>query len=174
MPPSTTPRHGPAARTGGHRHPDLDRAFAATERFRSEKAAIAAGYHRTEVCASSPMGGMGYHYVNPDLVGSLDPEKPAALLYEPGPNGTRRLVALEYVVNDRDADLETDDDRPSLFGQEFQGPMPGHEPTMPVHYDLHAWLFKKNPQGMFAEWLPAGALPRGERVTDRRRAGRDR
>ena len=30
---------------------------------------------------------MGYHYVNADNVGSTDPAKPAALLYENGPYG---------------------------------------------------------------------------------------
>jgi hypothetical protein len=40
----------------------------------------------------------------------------------------------------------------SLLGQPFQGPMEGHEPLIPQgfhHYDLHAWLFKDNPLGMF-------------------------
>jgi hypothetical protein len=32
--------------------------------------------------------------------------------------------------------------------------MDGHGPGMPVHYDLHVWLFKKNPRGMFAEFNP--------------------
>jgi hypothetical protein len=37
------------------------------------------------------------------------------------------------------------------------GPMEGHEPLIPkeyVHYDLHAWLFKNNPLGMFAPTNP--------------------
>ncbi|KAF4410260.1 hypothetical protein [Streptomyces lycii] len=156
--PHGTPRNDPAH---GDRERDLATARAATKKFRSEKAAIAAGYHRTEICASSPMGGMGYHYVNPAHIGSTDPAKPAAVLYEPGPDGTRRLVAIEYLVNDKDADLETDQDRPRMFGQDFQGPMPGHEPNMPVHYDLHVWLYKKNPKGLFAEWNPRVHCPEG-------------
>jgi len=32
--------------------------------------------------------------------------------------------------------------------------MPGHFAGMPVHYDLHVWLWKHNPAGMFAEWNP--------------------
>ena len=47
--------------------------------------------------------------------------------------------------------------RPTLFGQAFMGPMEGHEPLIPkeyVHYDLHAWIFKDNPLGMFAPTNP--------------------
>jgi hypothetical protein len=63
-------------------------------------------------------------------------------------------VGLEYWKADADGDLSTDEDRPSLFGQPFDGPMPGHNPGMPVHYDLHVWLFAKNPSGFFAPFNP--------------------
>ncbi|HEU4924242.1 MAG TPA: hypothetical protein VFT23_14335, partial [Burkholderiales bacterium] len=63
------------------------------------------------------------------------------------------LVAVEWLVP-----LTPDTkERPSLFGQPFQGPMEGHEPLIPkefAHYDLHAWLFKDNPLGMFAPTNP--------------------
>jgi hypothetical protein len=26
---------------------------------------------------------------------------------------------------------------------------------MPVHYDLHVWLFDSNPAGVFAAWNPS-------------------
>ena len=80
-------------------------------------------------------------------------EKPEAVLYEPTGKG-RKLVAIEYVVPDRDQDLSTDGDRPSLFGDAFDGPMPGHTPGMPVHYDLHVWAWEANPNGTFAQWNP--------------------
>jgi hypothetical protein len=64
------------------------------------------------------------------------------------------LVGDEYSQVDADQDLYTDDDRPSLFGQEFDGPMEGHGPGQPIHYDLHVWLWKKNPAGMFAPFNP--------------------
>jgi len=32
--------------------------------------------------------------------------------------------------------------------------MPGHHPGMPVHYDLHVWLWQDNPMGMFALFNP--------------------
>ena len=43
---------------------------------------------------------------------------------------------------------------PSLFGQSFQGPMAGHVPGMPWHYDLHVWAWSENPAGRFAQWNP--------------------
>lgn len=70
-------------------------------------------------------------------------------------NGKLELVALEYFKRDADGSLVTADDRPFLFGQAFQGPMPGHNPTMPVHYDLHVWLYEDNPSGTFAQFNPA-------------------
>ena len=33
--------------------------------------------------------------------------------------------------------------------------MTGHSPGMPVHYDLHVWLFDSNPDGVFAPWNPS-------------------
>ncbi|MBM3520056.1 MAG: hypothetical protein FJX63_04685, partial [Alphaproteobacteria bacterium] len=48
-------------------------------------------------------------------------------------------------------------EHPTLFGQKFQGPMEGHEPLIPQmfhHYDLHAWLFRDNPEGMFSPTNP--------------------
>ena len=35
------------------------------------------------------------------------------------------------------------------------GPMAGHNPQMPWHYDLHAWVIENNPAGMFSQWNPS-------------------
>ena len=136
---------------------DLASARAASAQFHNVDKALAAGYLETEHCVSSPAGTMGYHYVKPSLFGSTDPTQPGALLYVDKPNGGKRLVAVEWLVADADGDLETDGDQPSLFGVDFDGPMPGHGPpgTMPVHYDLHVWLWDSNPNGMFAQWNPS-------------------
>jgi hypothetical protein len=34
---------------------------------------------------------------------------------------------------------------------------------MPVHYDLHAWVWKRNPAGTFAMWNPRVECPRESR-----------
>jgi hypothetical protein len=98
-----------------------------------------------------PKGAMGIHFVNVTVQGPPDPMKPNVLIYEPD-GGKLRLVAVEWLVP-----LAAANERPSLFGQPFQGPMEGHEPLIPqgfAHYDLHAWLFKENPLGMFSPTNP--------------------
>jgi hypothetical protein len=104
---------------------------------------------------------MGIHYANQELVadGKLDVTKPEILVYQPTPSGKLRLGAIEYFRADADQDLATDRDRPSLFGMPFDGPMLGHEPGMPVHYDLHVWLYRHNPAGRFAMWNPRVRCP---------------
>jgi hypothetical protein len=97
-------------------------------------------------------GAMGVHFVNLTIKGPPDPMKPNVLIYEPvGKN--LKLVAVEWLVPLTPDTKEV----PTLFGQKFMGPMEGHEPLIPkefVHYDLHAWLFKDNPLGMFAATNP--------------------
>jgi hypothetical protein len=63
------------------------------------------------------------------------------------------------LVADGKLDLTTDPDRPQLFGMPFDGPMLGHEAEMPIHYDLHVWLYRHNPAGQFAMWNPQVDCP---------------
>jgi hypothetical protein len=161
------PGHGAAAAplaANGHSD-DLRRARAATRRFRDIKVARAAGYAATGECVQDPKyGGMGIHYANADLVadGKLDITKPEILVYQPMPSGKLRLGAVEYFQADADQDLATDPDRPYLFGLPFDGPMLGHEPGMPIHYDLHVWLYRHNPAGLLASWNPRVHCPDAE------------
>jgi len=137
---------------------DLARARAATARFHNVDAALAAGYIQVSPCVESPAGGMGFHYLNPALLdGTLDPTQPELLNYAPSPSGGLRLASLEYMIPTLDQSLPPTADpvRPSLFGVPFDGPMVGHGPGVPVHYDLHVWLWQHNPAGMFATWNPA-------------------
>ena len=133
--------------------PDLTRLADRLERFLTPEAAVAEGYLPDLRCVESPAGVMGHHYTNPDLVdGKVKKNRPEVLLYQPtGPDGALRLAAVEYLVP---ADLAKD--HPDLKGVPFEGPMPGHGPGMPVHYDLHVWLFQSNPNGPYATWNPTG------------------
>lgn len=100
---------------------------------------------------------MGFHYLHPELAADnvIDPARPEVLVYQATRDGQMRLGAVEYFVADTDQDLTTDDDRPELFGTyPFEGPMDGHEPGMPIHYDLHVWLYRHNPAGQLAGWNP--------------------
>lgn len=130
----------------------------ATRRFRDVDVALAAGYVPVGGCTElDGAGAMGYHYLNPSLAGDtvVDPAQPELLVYQRDRGGKLRLGAVEYFVADADQQLATDDDRPFLFDEyAFDGPMPGHEPGMPVHYDLHVWLYRHNPAGELAGWNP--------------------
>jgi hypothetical protein len=151
------PGSGPAL-TGAQRQVIRE----ATSAFRDVDAALAAGYLPTDACVALPgVGGMGYHYVNPALAGDakVDPTMPEILVYFRDDRGKLRLGSVEYFVADADQNLATDGDRPTLMGHAFEGPMPGHEPGMPVHYDLHAWVYKHNPAGDLATWNPNITCP---------------
>ena len=107
---------------------------------------------RSHTTWSTPRAPWALHFVNLTVKGPPDPAKPNVLIYEPV-GGKLQLVAAEWLVP---LTPETKE-RPTLFGQPFLGPMEGHEPLIPkeyVHYDLHAWLFKDNPLGMFAPTNP--------------------
>ncbi len=99
---------------------------------------------------------MGVHSLHPGLAGDaeIDPARPELLLYVPTDDGAR-LVGVEYFV----AAAATDGVRPQLYGVPFDGPMAGHSPEMPEHYDLHVWTWHHNPDGMTAQWNPALTCP---------------
>lgn len=118
-------------------------------KYKDPFVAVRDGYFSTVGCVQYPDGDMGVHFLNPAFVGpEPDPAKPAILLYEPRPDGKLELVGVEWFIP-----LATGvKGRPTLFGQEFEGPMAGHEPLISDslhHYDLHAWLYKENPLGVF-------------------------
>lgn len=132
-------------------HRDLAALRAATARFHRFDEALAADYTFLflDMCmedgSALDRGGMGFHYVNTALLdGEVEVTAPEALLYEPGPNGQRRLVAVEYVIP---AAAWHEADPPMLFGQEF---------TLNAFdlWALHVWVWKSNPSGLYADWNP--------------------
>ena len=141
----------------------LTQTKAALDKYQSVDQAKADGYAQSSPCESTAIdphqtsygGVMGIHFVNASVLqsGTLNPAKPPILVYVPTGSGFR-LVAAEYFKPDADQNVATDEDRPSLFGRAFDGPMMGHAPGMPIHYDLHVWLWNRNPSGMFAAWNP--------------------
>jgi hypothetical protein len=135
----------------------LSKTTQATAKYGYEGFAAGGGYARTDTCVADPTeGGMGYHYVNPANIDSVDPQKPAALVYADGftdeytgtsSGGPRKLVAVEWIVTD------TGQAAPTLFGQTFQkGQLPGY-------FTLHARLYKPNSAGPFAAWNPEVVCP---------------
>lgn len=166
--------HEAAPLTEDFRAADLAAVRRATAAFHDPAVAAAAGYLFNEPCHASAAGAMGIHAPNPALLrdGVIDALQPEILLYIPDGDGTLRLVGVEYMqpVSVRDAGgvvsvwrlpskwpatYEVVTPTPQLFGQVFQGPMAGHTPTMPWHWDLHVWVWAHNPNGTFAQWNPA-------------------
>jgi hypothetical protein len=141
-----------AAPAAGSGKADLASVRAATAKYHDVDRAVADGYVPVSGCEELPgVGAMGVHYLNPLLAMDAEilPTQPELLLYAPDGDGLR-LVAVEYFVAAAAAP-----DGASVLGHPLEGPMPGHSDDMPEHYDLHVWLWKHNPAGMFASWNPA-------------------
>jgi hypothetical protein len=129
-----------------------------TAKYQDVKQAVKDGYARVSACVEAPdgSGAMGIHYLNAAY--AKDPAiragKPELLLYIPDGTGKLRLAGVEWFRPDADQDLSTTVDRPSIAGLPFDGPMEGHDPGMPRHYDLHAWIWDWNPAGVFKQFNP--------------------
>jgi len=138
-----------------------------TARFHRVEKAMAAGYELGWVngsgvriitgCVSNPTAGaMGYHYFNAELVAdnAVDPLEPEVLVYETGADGGLKLVAVEWVVRGPNTNPPGVSDAPSVLG------MPMHILVPAVGFWLkHAWIWKHNPAGMFADWNPEVTCP---------------
>jgi hypothetical protein len=126
----------------------------ATERFKDVAVADAAGYKLQFGCVSGPdSGAMGLHYVNGPLVmdGELDPTRPEIVIYEPGPNGTLKLVGADFLVL-ADAWNAKHSAPPEMGGQLFHLFEAPNRFGLPNFYTLHVWAWKANPTGMFVNW----------------------
>ena len=144
---------------------------AALDKYKDPMAAVRDGYFSTVGCVDFPGGGsehgsmdykpgaMGVHFLNPALVGpKLDSTKPQVLLYEPV-GDKLVLTGAEWFVP-----TEVSKTPPSILGHQLMGPMEGHAPIMPPelhHWDLHVWLYKDNPNGMFSPTNSAVKCPKG-------------
>src|SRR5262245_42230843 len=143
---------------------DVPAAKKATASFRKLAVAKKAGYtlelkttpaNGSVACIAEPTaGGMGVHMVNPKLLdATVGVETPEALVYAPQPDGSRKLVALEYVVDRKAWQGAGNTKAPRLFGRQFalitKNPF-GLKPF----YALHAWVWRKNPAGLLAPYNP--------------------
>ena len=133
---------------------------AALDKYKDPIVAIREGYLSTLGCVDFPTGGsehggmeykpgaMGVHFINMALVGpKLDSTKPQVLLYEPV-GDKLVLTGAEWFVP-----TAVSKTPPTILGHQLMGPMEGHAPIMPAdlhHWDLHVWLYKNNPNGMFS------------------------
>lgn len=109
------------------------------------------------VCIDEPgKGAMGVHYANGSLLTPfLDPLQPQALMYEPMPGGTPRLVGVEYLVFKSAWEGQFPGTVPRLFGRSFHEVGADNRYGLPPFYALHLWLWQPNRSGMFSDWNPA-------------------
>ncbi|EAZ80204.2 lipoprotein [Algoriphagus machipongonensis] len=126
---------------------------AATAKYHDIEVAMEDGYAQGSECVSSPAGGMGYHYVNfAAMDGEYDPTMPEALLYEMSKNGQMKLVGVEFVIVKEAWDAGNE--MVPYFGmQEFDTAF-DPEPLPFDNYQLHIWIWKNNPSGIFTMFNP--------------------
>jgi hypothetical protein len=130
---------------------------AATAGFHDLNAAVAADYEEFYVCTDREgTGAMGQHYVNFALLANaaIDPLRPESLVYEPRRGGGYNFVGVEWIVFKAEWDA-SHAGPPALFGQEFATvSVPNRYGVPAPFYELHAWIWKPNPRGMFDDWNP--------------------
>jgi hypothetical protein len=171
--------------------PSVDEIRAATARFQDEKVARAEGYVAApgKMCETAGMmgldgslGAMGVHYFRPDLLGISGPpnprvsgtgthtdfRKPAILIYEPQADGSMKLVAVENLVFKKAWAAAGNKAAPSFQGKSYDS-MEDDPKTeadeahmFEPHYDLHVWLWRENPRGMFAQFNPEVSCAHGQ------------
>lgn len=140
----------------GTPRPLIDKVRGATAQYVDINTALHEGWVTATPCVSGPdSGAMGIHLVMPARISSgvLDPTQPQALIYEPMPNGTMRLVGVEFIV------LES-----VWVGNNPGGGVPALEGNLlnyigapnryglPAFYEMHVWAWQNNPQGSYADW----------------------
>jgi len=135
---------------------------AATAQYHSLDAAKAAGWNTLfqdvnnltciEDTDTPSMGGMGFHWINGDNIGSTDPTKPAALIYAPGPSGHVRFAGMEYLVPDTPTGPVP---QPFLGDQGFMYTPPGNRFLGDTGFwSLHVWAWEPSPSGLYSMWNP--------------------
>lgn len=139
-----------------HRLPPLVRKVrAVTAKYRNVDNATADGYQGGPCVSGPEYGAMGIHYVNEGLLGdgAVDVNRPEALVYEPGPDGRLRLVAVEYITL-ADVWNGVNEGPPVIAGQQFHLTGEPNRSRLPSFYELHVWAWRRNPMGTFADWNP--------------------
>ncbi|TCD16721.1 hypothetical protein E0D97_01480 [Oricola cellulosilytica] len=164
--------------------PSLAEVRTATERFRNVNVALAEGYLRDpgDVCDTADMmgrpaelGAMGIHFFRPDLLGISAPPNPrvdgngqhtdfstpSILIYEPQADGSLELVAVENLVFAESWKQAGYDAPPTFHGVAYDTMF--DDPATEIdeahmfepHFDRHVWLYRENPNGVFAQFNPA-------------------
>ena len=133
----------------------LDDVRNATAKYHDVNKAVADGYGPFYICTDKEgVGAMGQHYVNGALVGDpgIDPLKPEALVYEPRPDGSLKLVAAEYVTFQDAWHTAFGPGTPTVLGTKMLAVGAGNRYGLPPFFERHVWLWSPNPLGIFDDW----------------------
>jgi hypothetical protein len=136
--------------------PLVNKVRTATARFLDVNVATGEGWVAGTPCVSGPnSGAMGVHYILSSRLmdGVLNASEPEALIYEPMPNGSLRLVAAEFIVLAADwARLHPEGGTPSVDGHLTNYVGEPNRYGLPAFYELHVWAWENNPSGSFADF----------------------
>ena len=128
--------------------------------YENVDAAAAEGFSQFGECMSGPQGAQGIHFTHGPRIDdpTLTLLEPEMLMYEPRPDGTLRLIGLEYLVFQQAWHDAGNAASPTLLGREFYlNTTLLDEPF----YALHVWVWQHNPLGLFANWNPLVTCPGG-------------
>jgi hypothetical protein len=164
--------------------PTLDEVRSIAAKYRDVNVAKAEGYTTDNKCVTAEMlghpaamGAMGLHYVRRDMLGlppkpsppgsgrvrgngvHTDFRQPSMLVYEPQPDGTLQLVAVENLVF-ASSWHEKNEGPPMFHGRTY--PLLRDEPATELdeahgweaHYEQHLWVFRDNPNGVYSPFNP--------------------
>ena len=170
-----------ASDPAGPSEPGLADIRTATERFRDVEVALAEGYVAAADCETAThmgrpaaLGAMGVHYFRPDLLGitsrpgarvngtgtHTDFLRPAILIYEPRPDGSMELVAVENLVFEAAWRATGRQAPPTFHGRRYDHMVddPATEADeahhFAPHFDQHLWLYRRNPAGTYTPFNP--------------------
>ena len=135
------------AASAADRAPLVDHVRTANGRFKDVSVAVSEGYTPIPCASGIDGGAMGVHYVNPNYLKDAVPDikRPQAVMYEPMPDGSMALVAVEYITFKGPASLE---------GQLFNFNGAPNRYGLDPFYDLHVWAWRPNPRGPYADMNP--------------------
>jgi hypothetical protein len=147
--------HDPAPGKKGN-SPLVDKVRAATVQFLDVNVPLGSGWVVGTPCVSGPnSGAMGVHVILPSRVGDgvLNASEPEALIYEPQPNGSLRLVGVEFIVLASDwASMHPEGGTPAVDGHLTNFVDEPNRYGLKPFYELHVWAWEHNPNGSFADW----------------------
>jgi hypothetical protein len=127
----------------------------ATARFRDVNVAIGEGWAPATPCVSGPdAGAMGVHFAQAarKADGTVQPDQPQFLIYEPMADGSMRLVGVEFFVLVSDWENKNGAVPAVLDGNLMNLITSPNRYGLPPFYEMHVWAWEDNPKGTFADW----------------------